>query len=236
MSNADADARPRRGGRRVIVALIALVALVVGGAAGLIAYTVAWADARTDRADQQSDGYLKAHAAFVADIEAGRLDAAYQSTTPAFRAPREPRRVRRAGPPVPGVQGAAARARGERQQQRADRGRPPRAQPDDPLRDGRTRRRDPDGGVHHGRVRGQLTSTAAHRPRGSATSRWRPGPPRPRACSTAGPARRGGDGHPDGETRAATGPFSTKPSGQVARPCCRHGPTTCGRGRATSTS
>lgn len=86
MSNADADEPDRRrGGRRVIVALIALVALVVGGAAGLIAYTVAWADARTDRADQQSDGYLKAHAAFVADIEAGRLDAAYQSTTPAFR-------------------------------------------------------------------------------------------------------------------------------------------------------
>jgi hypothetical protein len=83
VSNLDADEPGRRRSRWWVIP--ALIALVVGGTAGLIAYTVAWADARADRADQQSDGYLKAHAAFVADVEAGRLEQAYQSTTPAFR-------------------------------------------------------------------------------------------------------------------------------------------------------
>jgi hypothetical protein len=82
VSNAHTE-EPRRRGRLWVVA--ALGALLVGAAAGLFSYWMAWTDARADRADQRSDGYLKAHAAFLADIEAGRLDQAYQSTTPAFR-------------------------------------------------------------------------------------------------------------------------------------------------------
>src|SRR3954447_17398780 len=82
VSNADTE-EPRRRGRLWV--LVVLGALLLGTAAGLLSYWIAWTDARADRADQQSDGYLKAHAAFVADIEAGRLEAAYQSTTPAFR-------------------------------------------------------------------------------------------------------------------------------------------------------
>jgi hypothetical protein len=82
VSSADAE-EPHRRGRLWV--LVVLGALLLGTAAGLLSYWIAWTDARADRADQESDGYLKAHAAFVADIEAGRLDQAYQSTTPAFR-------------------------------------------------------------------------------------------------------------------------------------------------------
>src|SRR3954447_141147 len=82
VSNADTE-EPRRRGRLWV--LVVLGALLLGTAASLLSYWIAWTDARADRADQQSDRYLKVHAAFVADIEAGRLDAAYQSTTPSFR-------------------------------------------------------------------------------------------------------------------------------------------------------
>jgi hypothetical protein len=63
----------------VIVALLLLVAV------GLVYYWVDWKDARGDRRDQSSGDYLKTRKTFLEDIEAARLDAAYQSTTPSFQ-------------------------------------------------------------------------------------------------------------------------------------------------------
>jgi hypothetical protein len=78
-----ADGSDRRRGRRWLTA--ALVALLLVAAGGLFYYWMKWADARADRPDERADGYLKARDAFLADIEAGRLDQAYQSTTASFR-------------------------------------------------------------------------------------------------------------------------------------------------------
>src|SRR4051794_629783 len=86
MSNAAGSGSDRRHGRRWVVAvLVVLAALAVLAAGGLFYYWMEWTDARSDRPGERADGYLKAHAAFVADIEGGRLDQAYQSTTTSFR-------------------------------------------------------------------------------------------------------------------------------------------------------
>jgi hypothetical protein len=55
------------------------------GGVGLIYYWIDWETARLDRRDQSSGGYQDARRAFLEDIEAGRLDAAYRSTTASYQ-------------------------------------------------------------------------------------------------------------------------------------------------------
>jgi hypothetical protein len=87
MSNAAMDGprpalRARRNRRLVIGGLLALLLLV---GLGLVSYWVDWETARLDRRDQSSGHYQEARLAFLKDIEAGRLDAAYRSTTASFQ-------------------------------------------------------------------------------------------------------------------------------------------------------
>jgi hypothetical protein len=68
--------------------LTAALLLVVGG--GLIVclalYRRDWNSAREGwRVETSPEPYLQVRAAFLADVEAGRLDAAYQAATPSFR-------------------------------------------------------------------------------------------------------------------------------------------------------
>jgi hypothetical protein len=74
-------AGPRRNRRLVIGGLVALFLLV---GIGLVYYWVDWETARQGRPQSSSD-YQKAHHAFLEDIEADRLDAAYRSTTASFQ-------------------------------------------------------------------------------------------------------------------------------------------------------
>ena len=76
------DLRPRRRRRLGIAISVALFLLV---AVGLVYYWVGWEAARQDRRDESSGGYSKARWVFLEDIEADRLDAAYESTTAAFQ-------------------------------------------------------------------------------------------------------------------------------------------------------
>jgi hypothetical protein len=52
---------------------------------GLVYYWLDWEAARLDRREQSSGIYQDAHHAFLEDIETGRLDAAYRSTTASFQ-------------------------------------------------------------------------------------------------------------------------------------------------------
>jgi hypothetical protein len=75
------QAGSRRGHRLIIGSLVALLLL----SAGLVYCIVDWTTARRDRRDQTSGDYQKVQLAFLEDIEAERLDAAYQSTTASFQ-------------------------------------------------------------------------------------------------------------------------------------------------------
>jgi hypothetical protein len=66
----------------VIGVLISLPLLV---AFGLVYYWIDWNAARADRRYQSSGDYLKVYQAFLENIEADRLEAAYQMTTASFR-------------------------------------------------------------------------------------------------------------------------------------------------------
>ena len=74
--------RTRLGLRLGIGAAAALLVLVM---VGLVYYWVEWSDARGDRRDQYSRDYLAAQGTFLEAIDAERLDAAYQSTTPSYQ-------------------------------------------------------------------------------------------------------------------------------------------------------
>jgi hypothetical protein len=68
--------------------------LVIGGTvaallAAVVGLAIFWANWRSARENWQvptrTEPYLKVHATFLEDIEAGRTDAAYQATTDSFR-------------------------------------------------------------------------------------------------------------------------------------------------------
>jgi hypothetical protein len=87
MSNTGSEA-PRPGtppgrGRRLVIG--GVIALLLAGAVGLGLYWYDWKSARTNWPAQTHDAYLKVQGAFMGDIEAGRLDSAYQSMTDSFR-------------------------------------------------------------------------------------------------------------------------------------------------------
>jgi len=85
MSNMARDG-PRRtvGPRRKRRLVIGLVALLLLAGVGLVYYWVDWKTARQGR-PQSSGDYQKVQHAFLDDIEADRLDAAYRSTTASFQ-------------------------------------------------------------------------------------------------------------------------------------------------------
>ena len=88
MSNAGRDG-PRAGAgprwaRRLVIG--GVIALLVVGAVGLAIYWDNWRSARENwQVPTRTEPYLKVHAAFLEDIEAGRTDVAYQATTDSFR-------------------------------------------------------------------------------------------------------------------------------------------------------
>src|SRR5262245_6453396 len=93
MSNTATDGpRPAAGPRRNrrLLALGGLLALLLLAGIGVIYYWADWKAARQGRPQDSAD-YQQAHRAFLEDIEAVRLDAAYHSTTDSFQ-----RRVSRA--------------------------------------------------------------------------------------------------------------------------------------------
>jgi hypothetical protein len=62
------------------------VALLLAAVVGLAIYWDNWRSARENwQVPTRTEPYLKVHAAFLEDIEAGRTDAAYQATTDSFR-------------------------------------------------------------------------------------------------------------------------------------------------------
>jgi hypothetical protein len=87
MSNAENDdrraaARTRLRRRLTIGGLLILLLLL---APAPVKYLIDWNMARLDRRDTESSDYLKAYQTFLEDLDADRLDAAYQSTTAAFQ-------------------------------------------------------------------------------------------------------------------------------------------------------
>jgi hypothetical protein len=63
-----------------------VIVLLVVGAVGLVVYWMEWKSARENWAIPTSTvPYSKVLATFLEDIEAGRVDAAYGSTTDSFR-------------------------------------------------------------------------------------------------------------------------------------------------------
>jgi hypothetical protein len=88
MSNAGRDG-PRAGARPRWTRRLAIggvIALLLAGAVGLGLYWYDWKSARENwQVPTRTEPYLKVHASFLEDIEAGRTDAAYQATTDSFR-------------------------------------------------------------------------------------------------------------------------------------------------------
>ena len=79
-----ADARPGGSGFRLLV--LAAVLLPVGLGAGAYWYYQEWEEARVKARVASSSAYGPARDAFYADLLAGRIDDAYESTTADFRA------------------------------------------------------------------------------------------------------------------------------------------------------
>jgi hypothetical protein len=78
----NSGAKPVRSRWPAIGALMVLLLAVV---AGVIYSWAHWGAGRTDRSPQSAVDFHKAKKAFLAEIEAGRQEAAYQSTTASFR-------------------------------------------------------------------------------------------------------------------------------------------------------
>src|SRR5262245_27697084 len=74
------SAEPRSSLRLLVAGLAALLMLV---GVGLVYYWADWQNARSH--DASSGDYQKVYQRFLEDIEADRLDAAYQSTTTSFQ-------------------------------------------------------------------------------------------------------------------------------------------------------